>query len=240
MSPRASQRGRGAGRGRTATPSHSLSRSWLIWVVIGAVVVAGIAAIAISAGGGDEASGAEIADEVTVEGSDLPPLPDSGDDPAVGEPAPGLEGTSPTGRPESYEPGGGEPSVVVILAHWCPHCQAEVPRIVALADAGGTDGVSVYGITTGTNSSQDNYPPSEWLGREDWPFPVIADTENQDGARAYGLVSYPFFVFVDGAGNVAGRLTGEVSEDELAILFDELRNGDQLSIPSAGGSSPAD
>jgi thiol-disulfide isomerase/thioredoxin len=156
MSPSTAQRGRGTGRPRTSAPTRSFARSWLLWVVIGVVVVAGVVAIAISAGGGNEAKAGEVADEVKVTGSDLPPLPSSGADPAVGEPAPGVEGTSPTGDAVTYQPGAGKPSVVFILAHFCPHCQAEVPRIVSLADAGDTDGLEIVAITTGTDPNLPN------------------------------------------------------------------------------------
>jgi thiol-disulfide isomerase/thioredoxin len=239
MSPSTAQRGRGAGRTRAPAATRSLARNWLLWVVVGVVLVAGAVAIAISAGGGDEAKAGEVADEVTVEGAALPALPSSGADPAVGEPAPGVEGTSPTGEAVTYQPGGGKPSVVFILAHYCPHCQTEVPRVVSLSNAGETDGVKVVAITTGTDPNLPNYPPSAWLEREGWPFPVIADTENQDAGLAFGLTGYPFIVFVDADGNVAGRLAGEVPEDALALLFEELRNGEQLSIPSAGASTPS-
>ena len=43
----------------------------------------------------------------------------------------------------------GKPQAIVFLAHWCPHCQAEVPRIVALAKAGKLDGIDVVGVATG-------------------------------------------------------------------------------------------
>ena len=51
----------------------------------------------------------------------------------------------------------------MFLAHWCPHCQAEMPRLVALAKAGKLDGVDVTGVATGTNPGYPNYPPSAWL-----------------------------------------------------------------------------
>jgi thiol-disulfide isomerase/thioredoxin len=65
--------------------------------------------------------------------------------------------------------------VVVFVAHWCPHCQAEVPRIVALAKAGKVS-VPIVGVATGTDASAPNYPPSAWLQREGWPYPVLVDT----------------------------------------------------------------
>jgi cytochrome c biogenesis protein CcmG, thiol:disulfide interchange protein DsbE len=236
----AAQRGRGAGRAsRPSSPasSRSLSRNWLLWVVIGVVVVAGILAIVISTGGDDGAQAGEVGDEVVVEGEALPALPSSGTDPAVGEPAPGLEGESPTGEAFDYRPGRGEPSLVVVLLHSCPHCQAEVPRIVTLADEGETEGVGIYAVTTGTSSSLPNYPPSEWLEREGWPFPILADTDDQTAATAVGTTAVPFMVFVDADGNVAGRTSGELSEEELAGLLDELRAGEPLSIPSAGAGT---
>jgi thiol-disulfide isomerase/thioredoxin len=233
---KAAQRGRGAGRAArsTASSSRSLSRNWLLWAVIGVVIVAGIIAILISSDGGNDAQAGEVGDEVIVSGEPLPPLPSSGSDPAVGEPMPGLEGKSPSGQNFDYQPGGGEPSLVVVLLHSCPHCQAEVPRIVTLADEGVTDGVGVYAVTTGTDPNADNYPPSEWLEREGWPFPVLADTEDQTAAIAVGTTSVPFMVYVDADGNVAGRTTGEISEEDLTALLDELKAGDPLSIPSAG------
>ena len=237
MSPsKAAQRGRGAGRtGRpTASSSRSLSRNWLLWAVIGVVIVAGIIAILISAGGGNDAQAGEVGEDVTVTGDSLPPLPSAGADPAVGEAMPGLEGKSPSGQAFDYQPGGGEPSLVVVLLHSCPHCQAEVPRIVSLADEGVTDGVGVYAVTTGTSPDLPNYPPSEWLAREDWPFPVLADNADQSAANALGVTGVPFMVFVDADGNVVGRTTGEISEEDLTTLLDELKAGDPLSIPSAG------
>jgi len=233
---KAAQRGRGAGRtaGSASSSSKSLSRNWLLWTVIGVVIVAGVLAVVISAGGDDGAQAGEVGDEVTVEGESLPPLPSSGTDPAVGEPVPGLEGTSPGGGSFNYRPGRGEPSLVVVLLHSCPHCQAEVPRIVTLADEGVTERVGVYAVTTGTDPDLPNYPPSEWLESEGWPFPVLADNDDQAAARALGVTAVPFMVFVDADGNVAGRTTGEISEEDLTRLLDELKAGDPLSIPSAG------
>ncbi len=49
----------------------------------------------------------------------------------------------------------GKPMVVVYLAHWCPHCQAEVPRLVELGKAGKLDGIDVYGVAA---AGQDDAP----------------------------------------------------------------------------------
>ena len=52
-----------------------------------------------------------------------------------------------------------------------------------------------------------NYPPSAWLEREDWPFPVMADSPTGTAAEAYGLTAYPVLRAGDADGKVAGRGT---------------------------------
>jgi len=130
------------------------------------------------------------------------------------------------------------PGLVVLEfgTDWCPHCQAEVPRIVALAKAGKV-AVPIVGVATGTDPSAPNYPPSAWLQREGWPYPVLVDTKTETAARAYGLPGYPFLVFVDAQGQVVGRLSGEVEPTDLTKLFDALAAGQPLPIPGAGASS---
>jgi cytochrome c biogenesis protein CcmG/thiol:disulfide interchange protein DsbE len=133
----------------------------------------------------------------------------------------------------------GAPYALVFLAHWCPHCQAEVPRLVDASQNGRIAGVEVIGVTTGTTDAQPNYPPSAWLAREDWPFPVLVDDGGGSAAKAYGLGGYPFMVFVDANGTVVGRHSGEMSESDLAAVFTALAAGRPLPLPGSGASSGA-
>ena len=48
--------------------------------------------------------------------------------------------------------------MVVFLAHWCPHCQAEVPELVELAKEGVFDGVDVTAVATGTPTRTPQLP----------------------------------------------------------------------------------
>ena len=43
---------------------------------------------------------------------------------------PRWTGQSFDGTPLAINPGDGKPKLVVFVAHWCPHCQAEVPRVL--------------------------------------------------------------------------------------------------------------
>ena len=115
--------------------------------------------------------------------------------------------------------------------------EAEVPRIVALAKDGVFKGLEVTAVATGTNSASPNYPPSAWMKRVGWPFPVMADSTSQAAANAYGLNAYPFFVLVDANGKVAGRGTGEVSTDDIKANVKALLAGTPLPLLSPGSSS---
>ncbi|MDX1469365.1 MAG: TlpA disulfide reductase family protein [Acidimicrobiia bacterium] len=161
--------------------------------------------------------------EVTVEGEFLPPLPESGQDPAVGTAAATISGSDWNGNSYSIAPDG-RPKVVMFLAHWCPHCQAEVPELQAWVDAGlaPTD-VDIYSITSLTNPTRTLWPPQEWLESEQWTFPVIMDDEISTAANAYGLSGTPFYVVLDGENNVVLRLSGRIGVFAFEQLVEAAR-----------------
>lgn len=226
------------------------------WIVLGAValviaIAVGVAVAASGGGssgsngaGGSTASGSSGSTAgmlhevgpVTVSGTRLPSFTDPNHDTAIGRPIPTLTGETFDGTPMTIAPNG-KPQVVLFVAHWCPHCQAEVPRLVELASSGAFNGIDVATVATGTNADYPNYPPSSWLQREHWPFPVMVDSEQQTAAIAYGLPAYPYFVFVDANGNVAGRATGEIAPDSLTKILDALAAGKALPTVSGASSS---
>ena len=108
--------------------------------------------------------------------------------------------------------------VLAFVAHWCAHCQREVPKLANWARGGTRNGVEIRAIATDTNPDRPNYPPSAWLAKEGFDVPTLADDDAGSGARAYGLTAFPFFVAVDASGRVAARASGELSEAQ----FDEL------------------
>ena len=221
---------------RAAGRSAPTSRWLLPGLIGGAVVVAALLAIVLSgggqptggsssvppssSGGGSPASGSAAAiPPPTVTGNPLPEFPGPGAaDPAAGQPAPEVEGADFDGTPVSVE-ADGRPKVVLFLAHWCPHCQEEVPLLQTWVTAGGVPlGVDIISVATGTRSDAPNYPPDAWLEREGWTSPVIVDPTNSV-ATAYGLTAYPFWVFIGPDGTVRARATGElpIADLEAAI-----------------------
>ncbi len=211
------------------------SGRWLWWGVAALLVVA--VAVAVASGGGDgKATKHEVSPRVAVKGTALPASDATGfgggADPALGKKAPTLRGETFAGKPVTFG-SSGKPRIVLFVFHGCPHCQAEVPRLVALAKAGKLDGVEVQTVSTGTDSRYDNYPPSAWLEREHWPYPVLADDARTLAAAAYGLQFYPYFVLVDADGNVVGRASGEVSDDVITRVVKALADGNERPLAAA-------
>jgi thiol-disulfide isomerase/thioredoxin len=209
------------------------------WIIGGAVavivVVVAIIAIVASSGGGDDddaadgsvsretvAGGVAPAEyqDVTVTGDPLSRLPEAGDDPAVGTTPPTLSGFGLDGAPITIDPSSGKPTMVVFLAHWCPHCNREVPRLVEWNDGGGVPAdLQIVGVSTGARDDAPNWPPSEWIKDVKWPWPVMADTQDQVAAQAYGLPGYPYFVLIGADGQVKYRQSGEVPIAQLEQIL---------------------
>jgi cytochrome c biogenesis protein CcmG, thiol:disulfide interchange protein DsbE len=218
-------RSRGMPR-RTSQPTSQSNRTrWLL--IGGAVAVVALAAVIAmvltlgSSGGPPEPA----ADPLVITGQPLPELPREGSDPAVGMPLPTLAGIGLDGEPMEIGPAGGA-RMVVVLAHWCPHCQRELPILVDMIDSGDVpEGLSVVGLSTGISELRGNYPPSAWFRREGWQQPTLIDDANSDGLHALGLTVFPGFVFVDSQGQVTQRMTGEVDRAVLTQAMGAAAQG---------------
>ncbi|HEX7066860.1 MAG TPA: TlpA disulfide reductase family protein [Candidatus Limnocylindria bacterium] len=196
---------------RTNVETRSSRTPLLIGLaIVGVVVLLAILAVALGGLGGGGLS-EPATTPVRVSGDTLPALDaNAATDAAVGQPIPTITGTDLDGEPMTIAPGGG-PMAIVIVAHWCPHCQAEIPRLVQdIAANGVPEGVTVVGLSTSINRAQPNYPPSAWLERERWDEPTLVDDANSTALAALGVSSFPGFVFVDADGNVVSRTTGEI------------------------------
>jgi thiol-disulfide isomerase/thioredoxin len=202
------------------TPTAPRSRAATLPVlVLAAVVVAALAALVVTLINDDESAATNFdADVAAVDGSALAVLPADGDDPALRQQAPVVEGHDLTGK-EVAAPVDGEPTVVLFLAHWCPHCQREVPVVQDYVDAGHVpEGANLVAVATAMDPARPNYPPSSWLEREGWTPPVLADGDGS-AAGAYGLSAFPYWVAVDADGRIVERVTGELSPRQIDRLF---------------------
>lgn len=200
-------------------------RSAALLTVVGLLV-----ALVLAGGCGDTAAGTirAVGDPVVDEGGVSPDLRTEGslpelteaDDPAVGMLLPTLEGPALTGGSVQVSPDDG-PQFVVFVAHWCPHCQREVPFIVQLQQDGVIPpSVRVTAVSTAVDERRGNFPPVSWLAEEAWPTPVLADDELFTAAGAFGVSGFPFLVAADATGRVVARTSGELAEEDYERLVE--------------------
>lgn len=210
-----------AQRKKKQQSTASSSRKAIVIVAVGIAVAAAVA-IGISSG-----TSAPTVDnttivtgqfqEVNVTGTALPVLSTSGDDPALDGPAPTLTGSDFRSNPVTVNAADDtRDTLLVFLAHWCPHCNEEVPKLIEWKEKGLVPAnLRVVGITTGSRNDAPNWPPSDWIEEKKWPFEVLADDERQTAAMAYGLNAYPFMAIVDADGVLRARFSGVVEPTAL-------------------------
>ncbi len=188
---------------------------WIIGGVVGLALVVGLAWAIAGEEPLDESAGFG---NPTVTGENLPVAGSGGGDPAAGMTAPTVIGADWKGNAVSIE-ADGRPKIVVFLAHWCPHCQREVPVIQQWVDDGNLpEGVDIYGVTIFTNSARTNFPPQAWLERENWTIPTLMDNSDSAVARGFGVASTPTYAVLDGDNVNLGRASGEIGIAGLNTL----------------------
>lgn len=211
-----------------------------IWIGLVAVVALVVGIIVFVGGGDDSDTNASentsdssglaslpTSQPVTVTGTPLTPFDASASpDPAFGLDAPGLSGLNFSGEAITVEPGTGGPYMLVYLAHWCPHCNVEVPRLIDWKNSGAVPAeLQVIGIATAASEGSANFPPAVWFSNKGWPWPVMVDEANGAGeagkaAVAYGASGWPYFVIVGADGKVKARVSGEVEVSDLQTIVD--------------------
>lgn len=210
-----------------SNPSDQSSKGFML--AIGAILVVGLAAVAFfvtnrGEGAATAEAGEQTAD-IEISGEGLTPMPagvsltDAGSDPSVGQVAPALTGTGFDGSEITIE-ADGTPKVIYFLAHWCPHCQREVPQVQSLIDAGRVpDGLDIYAVSTAVDRGRGNFPVSTWLEEEGFTPPTMRDNASSSALVAYGNGGFPYAVYLDGDNRVIARSSGELGADTIAQLW---------------------
>ena len=193
------------------------------FIIAGAVVLVLGLAIAIGVTLSSEPVAAGLPEgEISVVGDSLPQYAGENDDNvALGLAAPTF--SAPDQNSEIFQlEKNGNSKALLFLAHWCPHCQREVPVVQRFIDSNGVPpGIDVIAVATSIDRGRDNYPPQEWLQREGWSETQIYDLDREIG-EAYGLNAFPYWVFLDKDLNVLARRTGNLPEDMVGALLIQL------------------
>ncbi len=211
-----------------------------IWIGLAAVIALVVGIIVFASGGDDskadpsantsDTSGLAslpVTQPVTVTGTPLAAFDAANSpDPAIGLDAPLLSGLNFASEAIAIDPATKGPYMLVFLAHWCPHCNAEVPRLINWKNSGAVPPeLNVIGVATAVSQSAVNYPPAVWFSNKGWPWPVMVDEAQGDGAAgtaavAYGASGWPYFVIVGADGKVKARVSGEVEVADLQTIVD--------------------
>ena len=191
----------------------------ILWIVGGVVGLGLVVLLAFSIVNEEERDASIGFGDPVVSGAPLPLLGDQGDV-AIGVSAPTVSGADWNGVAHSIEPDG-RPKILLFLAQWCPHCQAEVPVVQAWLDAGNLPPqVDLYGVTTATSSVRPNWPPQDWLEAEGWSAPTIMDDEIGSISVAFGMRGTPFYAVLDGNNVNLQRVSGAIGIRGLETLVD--------------------
>jgi thiol-disulfide isomerase/thioredoxin len=211
-----------------------------MWIAVAVVLVLGIGGVVWAVNRGSTSStngstttsvnstltGLPASQPVKVTGTALPAFDSAQNpDPAVGKDAPVLEGKNFVGDPIVIDKSKGA-TMVVFLAHWCPHCNKEVPRLLDWKHSGQVPpGLNVVGVATAVSKTSVNYPPAQWFANKGWDWPVLVDESKGDGqagvaADAYGATGWPYIVIFGADGKVKARVSGEIGIAELQKIVD--------------------
>ena len=154
--------------------------------------------------------------EVVILGDPIPV------DPEIGYLAPAFKAQLNDGTElVTVDPADGTVRLIGFFAHWCPHCQREVPRVSKwLEENTIPTEIEIMAVSTAVREGTPNYPPSEWFTKERWPTDIFVDNQDNDLAAAYGLAGFPYWVLVDATGRVVHRSSGELTEEQFGYLVD--------------------
>ena len=125
--------------------------------------------------------------------------------------------------------------MVVFLAHWCPHCNAEIPVLQEWEAQGGIpEDLQVVGVSTAVGAGPTELParPSG-SPRRGGTWPVLADDAELTAANAYGVTAFPFLTFIDADGNVDGAGLRRAADRDAAGAGRHDGRPDRSCPPSA-------
>lgn len=191
--------------------------------VLALAVLIGVLSVGESEQREDIPSVDEVAGDPEIEGENLSPAAeDPSDDPELGSRAPEVTGAGFDGEPVTLGEEG-QPQLIAFMASWCPACGEEMPDLVNWLDGGNLpDDVELVSVSTSLDRTRPNWPPQDWFEENGFDAPIIVDDGDSSIAQAYGLTATPYWVALDGDGEVVARIAGIIGQDRMTALAQEV------------------
>jgi peroxiredoxin len=188
------------------------ARQRSVWIAVGLLAVVVLIGAMLLGGGSDEGSLSAPADSVTIDRGPAPQL-------EVGDPVPAFSAPGLDGGTVSWSEEEGRPTVLVVWASWCPHCQAELPILVPAVQR---EGVELVSVVTAVGQ-QPGPTPSEFLADEGLTLTTALDDAAGTLMQGLGVTSFPTVYYVDADGSVVDVTVGESSEAAIEARLDALQ-----------------
>lgn len=102
----------------------------------------------------------------------------------------------------------GHVSVVNFWASWCAPCVQEHPLLITLRERTGVD---IFGV----NYKDQAEAGRRFIGRYGNPFTAVGTDRSGRGAIEWGVYGMPETFVIDGAGKIAFKHVGPISEESL-------------------------
>ncbi len=138
-----------------------------------------------------------------------------------------------SGAPTSIDKLRGRVVLVDFWASWCGPCRMLAPRLSALKDKFGAQGLSVVGITT-----DDAEKAAVFAEKNQMRYGIVVDTDGET-SRAYGVTALPTMLLVDKKGVVREVFIGydPTADARLEAVLKTLLA--ETSPPAAPSPPPA-
>jgi len=189
-----------------------------LWIGIGVVAVVLVVAAVLLSGGGDSSGG--DGGQPSPDGS-VTIAANTGQLLQAGEAIPEFSAPALTGGGTvSWKDYVGKPTILAVWAPWCPHCQAELPRLSAAV--AGRPNIQLVTVATSLTPGE---PPSplQYMTDNGLSFPVAVDDANTTIMKGLGVTSFPTTYYVDSSGNVVQSTSGEVDAAQLEQILSALQ-----------------
>src|SRR5690242_8309421 len=144
-----------------------------------------------------------------------------------GKPEPELKLKTVDGKDVSLADYKGKVVFVNFWATWCDPCRVEIPWLIAMQNKYGPKGFTVVGIAMDEEGKSVVAP---FLDKERFDvdgqklpmnYPIVIGNDNV-ADKFGGLFGYPTSVLISPDGKIVKRVTGIISEDEIAKAIEDL------------------